>query len=342
MVVTRFLRGKDFIDCQEWSKEELETVLQVAGDLKRKFAIGEPHELLRGKTLFMIFYNPSTRTRNSFEAGMTQLGGHAHFMPPESSWLKAESIKDTAEVLGRYGHAIAIRYLRWELPFAETNRILRLYAHHAPVPLINMEDGLYHPCQGMADLMAIREKFGENLKGKKFALSWAYSSYFGGYTGSECHTNIALMTRFGMDITLAYPKGFEVHQDMVNVARKNAEEAGVNFEITSSMKEAAKDAHVIYPVSWLPYSLLEGTEKDMERRKKIIMENTEKNRDWICNDEVMKAAHKKAVFMHCMPFARGEEVSASVADGPQSIIFDEAENRLHVQKAILSLVMGGL
>ena len=190
--------------------------------------------------------------------------------------------------------------------------------------------------------MAIREKFGENLNGKKFVLTWAYSSYFGGYTGSECHTNIALMTRFGMDVTLAYPKGFEVQSAMVDVAKKNAEEAGVNFEIASSMKEAAEGAHVIYPVNWLPFPLLEGTEKDTDRRKKIIMENTENNRDWICSDDVMKTADKKAIFMHCMPFARGEEVTASVADGPQSIIFDEAENRLHVQKAILSLVMGGL
>jgi ornithine carbamoyltransferase len=194
----------------------------------------------------------------------------------------------------------------------------------------------------MADLMAIREKFGEDLKGKKFVLSWAYSSYFGGYTGSECHTNIALMTRFGMDVTLAYPKGFEVQQQMIDVAKKNAEDADVNFEIANSMKEAAEDADVIYPVNWLPYSLLQGTENDLERRKKIIMENTEKNRDWICSDDVMKAAHRKAVYMHCMPFARGEEVTASVADGPQSIIIHEAENRLHVQKAILALVIGGL
>jgi len=334
------LAKKDFITCQEWTKEELETVLETAFDLKRKLARGEPHELLRGKTLVMMFYNPSTRTRNSFETGMTQLGGHAIFLSSGAAWVDSESIKDTAEVLSRYADALAIRYLRWQLPFGECNRVLRLYAKYASIPVINMEDGMYHPCQGMADLMTIKEKF-NNIEGKKFVLSWAYSSYFGGYLGSECHTNTLLMSRFGMDVTLAYPEGFDVDPSIVNFVKSNAEAAGSTFEIVHDMKEAFEGAHVVYPVNWPPWKLI-SAENDLERKKRIILEYTEKYKNWICTQELMDVTDKHSIFMHCMPFKRGEEVTEEVADGPHSVIYDEAENRLHVQKALLALLIGGL
>ena len=288
----------------------------------------------------MMFYNPSTRTRNSFEAGMTQLGGHAHFMSTEATWVKTESIRDTAEVLSRYGHGLAVRYLRWELPFGEGNRILRLYAKHSSVPVINMEDGMYHPCQGMADLMTVKEK-SSRIEGKKFVLSWAYSSYFGGYLGSECHTNIMLMPQFGMSVTLAHPEGFDVAPWIIEAAKRTSEEAGVDFEIVHDMKEAFDGAHVVYPVNWPPWKYFYA-ETDLDKRKAIIQECTQKFRDWTCTQELMDLTVKNSIFMHCMPFLRSEEVTEEVADGPHSVIYDEAENRLHVQKAILALTMGGL
>ena len=334
------MKGKHFITCQEWSKKELDNILGLASKLKSKQAKGKPHELLKGKTLFMLFFNPSTRTRNSFVAGMTQLGGNAEYLSSDATWIKAESIKDTVKVLSRYGDGLSVRYYRWELPYGEGNRMLRLYAKHSAKPVINMEDGMYHPCQGMADLMAMKEKF-NNLKGKKFVLSWAYSRYFGGYLGSECHTNIMLMSRFGMDVTLSHPKGFDVAPWILEAAKNNAAESGSNFEIVNDMRDACEGAHVVYPVNWTPWKKFYN-ENNLEKRKKIIQNHTERFRKWICTQELMNLTEKKSIFMHPMPFNRGEEVTEEVADGPHSAIYDEAENRLHVQKAILALTMGGV
>lgn len=338
MVATRSLRGKHLITFQEWTKEEINAVLENAFDLKKRFARNEPHELLKNKTLFMLFYNPSTRTRNSFEAGMTQLGGHAHFLSPETMWVRYEKIRETVKILSRYGHGIAVRYYSKELPFGGGNRVVRQYAKWAGVPVINMEDGMYHPCQGIADLMTIKEKFNDVI-GKKFVLSWAYSSSIG-YLGSECHTNLMLMPRFGLDVTVAYPEGFNVAPWIVETARKNAEETGASFNIVHNMKEAFEGAHIVYSVNFASWKHL-SSENDPKEGEKRALEQAYKHRDWTCTQELMDVTAKNSIFMHCMPFVRGEEVTDEVADGPKSAIYDEAENRLHTQKAILALTIGG-
>ena len=346
------LRGKDFITTQEWTKSELETMLDVACDLKRKFVMGEPHEFLKNKTLFMLFYNPSIRTRNSFEAGMTQLGGHAHYLTPETVYSPTlteeepleklgetrEKISDSARVLDRYGHGIALRIFGkptgWI--YGRGNLIIREFARWSRVPVINMEDDMYHPCQAMADIMTIREKLKE-LKGRKLVMSWAYSPS-PWKPASVPHSVIQICTMFGMDVVLSHPDGFELDPKVVEEARENARMFGGSLEMCNNMNEAFKGADVVYPKSWTSLAQLPPTTKKPDFAK--IEELLRVNKDWICDQEKINLCKKSVIYMHCLPADRGAEVTNEVIDGPNSVVFDQAENRLHAQKAIMSLTLG--
>lgn len=344
------LRGRDFITTSEWSREELETVLDVAFDLKRKFALGEPHKLLDGKTLFMLFYNPSLRTRNSFEAGMTQLGGHAHYLIPETVYSPTlteeepvklgetkEKISDTARVLERYGHGIAIRIFgkptNWI--YGRGNQIVREFARWANIPVINMEDDMYHPCQAMADIMTIIEKL-RKPEGKKLVMSWAYAPS-PWKPLSVPHSVILIGAQFGMDVVLAHPKGFELDSNVIERCKEYANLYGGTFEITHNMEEAFEGADVVYPKSWTSIAYLPPNVR--EPNFEAIMDLLKKNKHWVCNQEKMDLCKKGALYMHCLPADRGAEVTNDVIDGPNSVVFDQAENRLHVQKAIMALTM---
>ena len=322
------LGGRHLITTQDWSGEELKLLLDTAYDLKRRFARGEPHLLLPHKTLFMIFFEQSTRTRNSFEAGMTQLGGHAHDLPEDKMQLShGESAKDTAKVLSRYGHGIAIRNCFYGMG----NGYLREVARHSSIPVLSMQDDVYHPCQAIADLMTIQERFGD-LKGRKVVISWAYApSYMKPLSVPQ--SQILLFPRFGLDVTLAHPPEFELMPEIVAQARANAEEAGTEFEITHEMEAAFEGAHVVVAKSW--GAQLRTTDKQRS------LELSKQHRDWICDARRMSLAHPSAVYMHALPADRGHEVTDEVIDGPQSVVFDEAENRLHTAKALMALTMGG-
>ena len=331
------LRGKDWIETVDWSKEELETVLDTAGELKRRFALGEPHRLLQDKTLFMMFFEQSTRTRNSTEAGMTQLGGHAHDLTPDKMQIShGETPKDTGKVLSRYGHGIAIRNCFYGIG----NKYIREVAEHSSIPVINLQCDVDHPCQSIADLMTVREKFGANLKGMKFVISWTYAPAYARPL-SVPQGLITLMPRFGMDVVLAYPKEFKLMPRTVEAAKKYAHESGSKFSITHNMDEAFKGAVVCYPKSWGCHQYLEEQGVPEAERKRIGMELIAKYKSWVCTERRMKLAKKNAVYMHPLPADRGAEVEDAVIDGPQSIVFDQAENRLHTVKAIQALTMGG-
>jgi ornithine carbamoyltransferase len=324
------LRGRDYIATQDWSREELETVIEVSLDLKRRFALGEPTRLLPDKTLFMIFFDKSTRTRNAFEAGMTQLGGHAHDLNPDIMQIShGESPKDTGIILSRYGHGIAIRH---DLEPGAGDSYIREVAGYADVPVINLQSDIDHPTQTIADLMTIREKFGVNLHGLKIAVSWAYAPSYA-KPMSVPQGLIWLMTRFGMEVTLAHPPEYTLMQPIVEDARRNAEEAGGSFSIVNDMDEAFAGADVVYPKSW-------GVEELFSRPEEALAISA-RYRDWICDARRMGLASRHAVYMHCLPADRGYEVTDEVIDGPQSVVYDEAENRLHTAKAIMALTMGG-
>ncbi len=331
------LRGKDWIETKDWTKEELETILDASWDLKKRFALGEPHRLLRDKTLFMMFFEQSTRTRNSTEAGMTQLGGHAHDLTPDKMQIShGETPKDTGKVLSRYGHGIAIRNCFYGMG----NKYLRDVAEYASIPVINLQCDVDHPCQSIADLMTIREKFGHDLKGMKFVISWTYAPSYARPL-SVPQGLITLMPRFGIDVTLAYPKEFKLMPHTVEDAKRFAMESGSKFEITHDMDAAFKDAVVLYPKSWGCHQYLAEQGVPEEEKKKAGMELLNKYRDWVCTQKRMKLGKKEAVYMHPLPADRGSEVEDAVIDGPQSIVFDQAENRLHTVKSIMALTMGG-
>jgi len=321
------LHGRHFITTQDWSRDELELLLATSGDLKRKFYRDEPHALLRDKTLFMLFYEQSTRTRNSFEAGMTQLGGHAHDLTPDKLQVShGETATDTAKVLSRYGHGIAVRNCDWGIG----NDFMREVAAISRVPVLNMQCDLYHPCQAVADLMTIREKFGDSARGRKMVVSWTYAPNYVRPI-SVPHSEILLMTRFGLDVTLAHPPEFKLNPEIIAQTEQNAREAGVKFEIVDDMDAAFADAHVVYPKSW--GCLV--TEPDREAAVKHI----EKYPGWICNEERMALTASDSIYMHPLPASRNIEVTDGVIDGPQSVVWDEAENRLHTAKALMSLTM---
>ena len=322
------LKGKDYIETSDWSNEELEELLKLAGELKEKYKNGESHRILSDKTLFMLFFDKSTRTRNSFEAGMTQLGGHAHFIESQTSQLAhGESPKDMGIILSGYGHGITIRH---DLIPGEGNSYMREVAGHSNIPVINMQCDVDHPCQTIADLMTIRELYGNDLKGRKIAVSWAYAPSYA-KPMSVPQGLITLMPRFGMDVVLAHPPEFNLMPEMMEKAEKYAVENGTKFEVVDSMDAAFEDADVVYPKSWGCIDLFEKPEESLEL--------SEKYSDWLCDDDLMLVAKDESVYMHCLPADRGNEVTDSVIDGKHSVVYQEAENRLHTCKAIMALTM---
>ena len=322
-------KGKDYITTQEWTVPEIETLLDVSADLKRKFKQRAPHRYLPDQTMFLMFFDKSTRTRNSFEAGMTQLGGHAHFLTSDVMQVShGEGPRDTGTILSRYGHGIAIRH---DLIPGEGNTYMREVARWADVPVINMQCDVDHPCQTLADLMTIREKLGRDLRGRKLAVTWAYAPSYAKPL-SVPQGLIMLMTRFGMDVSLAHPPEYFLMPETMQAARDNARQAGVKFEVVDSMDEAFANADVVIPKSW-------GCLDTMGARPEESLRIAKQYRHWICDAEKLKRARPNTLYMHPLPADRGNEVTDDVLYGPQSVVFDEAENRLHTAKAIMALTM---
>ena len=321
------LRGRDLIGDLDFSKEEVETVLDVAWDLKRKRALNEPHAYLRDKTLAMLFFFSSTRTRGSFEAGMAQLGGHAAFIESETTQIKhGDTPKEIGEIFGRYFDGIAIRHCDWGVGNAYLNEV----AKYSRAPVFNMQCEIYHPFQCLADLMTIMEKKGRDLRKKRIVVSWAYaSSYLKPISVPQ--SLILQMPRFGMDVVLAYPEEFRLMPEVEQQARDEAKKAGTSFEIVHDMDEGITGADIVYAKSWGP--LL--TTADGAEGKRI----QDSYKSWIMDQRRMQLAKEDAIYMHPLPADRNVEITDEVIDGPHSVVFDEAENRLHAQKAVLALSM---
>ncbi|HZA41680.1 MAG TPA: ornithine carbamoyltransferase [Actinomycetota bacterium] len=325
------LTGKDYISTADWSVEEIGVALDVAGELKTRFKAGEPHRLLPDKTLFMIFLDLSTRTRNAFEAGMTQLGGHAHFIDANTSQIAhGESPRDMGIILSSYGHGIAIRHDK--VP-GEGNSYMREVAANADAPVINLQCDIDHPTQQLADLMTIEEVFGtRDLSGMKICVSWAFAPSYA-KPMSVPQGLALLLPRFGADVTIARPPEFRLMPDVMEQALGLAAEGGGRLTEVDDMEAGFEGAQVVYPKSW-------GAEHLFGDEAAALALN-ENYRDWICDARRMKIAADGAIYMHCLPADRGNEVTDEVIDGPQSVVFQEAENRLHTGKALMALTMGG-
>lgn len=306
--------GMDLISIHDLSAGDVEEILALAADLKVRQKAGIPHPLLAGKTLGMIFEKSSTRTRVSFEVGMYQLGGQALFLSSRDLQLgRGEPIADTARVLSRYLDGIMIRTYGHE-------RIEEL-ARWADVPVINALSDLLHPCQALTDLLTIREH-----KGRLAGLKMAYV----GDGNNMTHSLMYAAAKVGMHFAAATPAGYEPNEKVVQNARADASETGASVTLTHDPKEAVRDADVVVTDTWASM----GQEEEHEARTAVF-------RPYQVNRALLAAANARAVVMHCLPAYRGEEITADVFESFANVIFDEAENRLHVQKAIMALVMGG-
>jgi ornithine carbamoyltransferase len=321
------LNGRDLIGDLDFSKEEVETILEVAFDLKRKRALGESHPYLRDKVLAMLFFFSSTRTRGSFEAGMAQLGGHAAFIESKTTQIAhGDTPKEIGEIFGRYFDGIAIRHVDWGIG----NGYLNAVAEASRVPILNMQCDIYHPFQCLADLMTVIEKKGRNLRGKKMVVSWAYASSYQ-KPMSVPQSLILQMPRFGLDVVLAHPPEFKLMPDILEAAQEQARRFNTGFEIVDDMEVAFRGADIVYAKSW---GAMVHT-PDAEEGAQII----KKYEGWITDERKMLLAKEDAIYMHPLPADRNIEVSDAVMDGNQSVVYDQAENRLHAQKAVMALTM---
>jgi ornithine carbamoyltransferase len=306
------LKGRSLDSLFYLTQKEIEQILTTSELLKSQLVRGEGHPLLKGKTLAMIFEKPSTRTRVSFEVGMWQLGGYALYLSAADLQLgRGETIADTAQVLSRYVDGIMARV------FAHQT-ILDLIKY-SRVPVINGLSDLTHPCQGLADLFTIYEKKGR-LSGLKLA-----------YVGDGNNVANSLLygcSKVGMDITLACPKGYEPNPEVVSKAKEEGKRSGCKVKVTKDPREAVREADIIYTDVWASM----GKEKEHGKRLKVF-------KPYQVNGKLVKEAKEDYIFMHCLPAHRGEEVADEVADSGNSVIFDQAENRLHTQKALLALIM---
>ncbi len=304
---------KDFISLHDLNKEEIESLLKLAIKLKDENKKGIEHHILKGKTLGMIFTKSSTRTRVSFEVGMTQLGGYPLFLSSADIQLgRGETIYDTAKVLERYLDGIMIRTYSHQ-------DVLDL-AEYADIPVINALTDLLHPCQVLADLQTIYEHKGR-LEGLKLC-----------YVGDGNNMTNSLMygcAKMGINCAVATPVGYEPDSNVTLLAKEDFKRSGASLVITNDPKEAVKDADIIYTDTWVSM----GQEAEKAERIRLFG-------DYQVNGDLVKNAKDDYLFMHCLPAYRGFEVAQEVIDGKNSIIFDEAENRLHAQKAVMAVLMG--
>lgn len=312
MVIPAHLKGRDFLRVHDWTRAEIVTVLDVADRLKARQRERVAHRLLEGRTLGMVFQKPSTRTRVSFEVGIAQLGGLGLYLAARDLQLgRGETIKDTGIVLSRYLDGIMIRTFRQ----ADVDEL----AEHAEIPVINGLTDDFHPCQALADVMTIRERFG-SFEGVRVV--------YLGDGNNVCHSLMVACAKLGMDFAAATPRGYEPSDEVVGWARAAADEAGGSVELTDAPRGAAEGADVLYTDVWTSM----GKDEERERRLADLA-------GFGIDDDVVRLGSDRAVVMHCLPAHYGEEVAAEVLHGPRSAAWDQAENRLHAQKALLALTI---
>ncbi len=302
---------KDLLSISDLSVEEMQIIFRRADELRKDIKRFESY--LKGKTLALIFEKPSTRTRVSFEVGMRQLGGSTIYMNSNDMQLsRGESINDTAKTLERYVDGIAARVY--------SHGDIAELARQAKIPVINGLSDLHHPCQALADMYTIREKK-KTLRDIKFA-------YLGDGGSNVAHSLILACTKLGMNMYVACPEAYSPNKDVLKLAEQNSKRFWDTFKIVPTVKQAATNADIIYTDTWVSM----GEEAEAKKRMKVL-------KPYQVNKDVVKLAKRDCLVMHCLPAHRGQEITDDVMDGPNSVVFDQAENRLHVQKAILTMLL---
>lgn len=349
-MITEGLKGRDFISLYDFTKEEIDTMLDVGLKLKLDNTMRRPHDdILRGRTLFMMFFNPSLRTRNSFEAGIFQLGGHAHFLQPDAVRLPtlegedvgygSERISDMARVLSRMGDCIAVRILGdkvgWE--YDKATKIIREFAKWSTVPVIDMEDNKYHPCQGMADIMTLREMYGRDLRGRKLGVTWTWGSSPSKPIAPH-HDFMYASSFYGADIVFSRPPEMRIDPEIEAKIKANVEANGGSFTVSDRMEDACEGADVVYAKNYVCLDLLPPVTEKPEKEEMTKLFGKYKN--WIADEKRMNMAKPEAQYMHCLPCERNAEVTNEVLDGKWGLAcYNEAENRLHAQKGVMACII---
>jgi ornithine carbamoyltransferase len=307
-------RGKDFLTLMDFTREEINDILNTSYELKMKWARHEPHEYLRGKTVAVIFEKQSTRTRTSFQAAIAHLGAQSFYMRPDEMQLaRGEPIKDTARVIDRYCDVLVMR------TFGQDR--LEEFARYMKNPVINALSDLTHPCQGLADLLTIREKKGD-FRGLKLT--------YAGDIWNVCHSLMIAGGLMGFDVFVAIPEGYAPNPKVYQFATEAAKRSGTRIVLTKDLKKALKDADVVYANTW---HSMGAAEKEKEKRLKDFG-------PYQINDKVVQVAKPDFIFMHCLPGYRGEEMTDEMIEGPHSVVWDQAENRMHTEKAVMALFVG--
>ena len=329
------LKGRDLKGIEDFTREEIELTLDTARQLKRELATGKPHRLLEGKSLGGVFETPSTRTSVSFETAMTQLGGHMLWLDQHRLWVgdaAEEDLPDTFKTLSRYLDGIAYRSIRRET--------LEAAAEHASIPLINASCPVEHPCQAFADVMTMIEKKGPVEKAK-VALLWGFRT--ANPPAGLTNSTMLMAAKLGFELVVAFPEGFQPDMRIKSVADDEAKRSGGSVRFVHSYEEAARGADFINVYSWVsPEVFAKGLETHFKGDPEFQKMKNGLKEKWCVDRKVVQMAKKDCMVMHCMPISRNNEVTDEVLNSPASIIFDEAENRLHTEKAILALLMGGV
>ncbi len=304
------LKGRDLLSLGEFSSKEVDLVLKTSLMLARQ---RRPRQTLRGKTVAMIFQKPSTRTRASLEAAVNQLGGHGMYLSWNEMQLgRGETVADTARVLDRYVDVIAARVF--------SHSTLQELAQHAEAPVVNLLSDTYHPCQTLADLLTLLQ-YKRRLRGSKLA--------YVGDGNNVCNSLMVGCAKTGVSVSVACPEGYQPNAEATRVAREAAADTGAHVEVTSDPEMAAKGSDAVYTDTFVSM----GMESEKETRLKVFLPKYQVNND------LFSLAKPDAIFMHCLPAHRGEEVTGDVLDGPRSAVWDQAENRLHTAKALLNLIL---
>ncbi len=319
---------RNFIDIRDFNKEELEHIIDNA--IKIKSGNIDVSSLLKNKVLGLMFSVASTRTRISFQVGIKQMGGHGEYLNTNDLQISNhENLIDTAEVMNRYLNGLIVRMYNMK-EYGKGRDALNLIAKHTSFPIINALDDKDHPCQVMADILTMKERFGNDYKNKKLVMTWGYSKRQ--KSPGVLHSMMSAGALLGMNVTFAYPKGYDLEPEYVEFAQKQVNESGGTLDFSNDLMEASEKADIIYVKNWKSLTL--STEEDLKIRNEI-------KDDWCISEKHFERANRDAIYMDCLPLIREEQVTSEIADGPRSIIYDEAENRLHVQKAILQVLYEG-